>query len=197
LGARRRFHEEPAVVTRRQKLTAASVVLLVGFGLAWPLRRGAPLDSGIPGVLPLEAVRPVVNQAANMAPTSPVQPLTSTVATATTLPAATPAAGDPFTGDPAAQPDAAGNKLPFTTVSDGGRLAMQNTEPAESHERVHVVHEGDSLDRLAKRYLGDEGRALEIYDANRELLKNPHVLPLGAELRIPASLPAAETASAQ
>jgi nucleoid-associated protein YgaU len=58
--------------------------------------------------------------------------------------------------------------------------------PAPTH-RIHVVHEGDSLDRLAKRYLGDESRALEIFDLNRELLDNPHVLRLGTELKIPLS----------
>ncbi len=50
---------------------------------------------------------------------------------------------------------------------------------------MHVVHEGDSLDRLAKRYLGDEARALEIFDLNRDVLANPHVLAIGIELRIP------------
>jgi nucleoid-associated protein YgaU len=57
---------------------------------------------------------------------------------------------------------------------------------AEPEGRIHVVHQGDSLDRLAKRYLGDEARALEIFDLNREALENPHLLPIGAELRIPA-----------
>jgi nucleoid-associated protein YgaU len=41
------------------------------------------------------------------------------------------------------------------------------------------------LEKLAQRYLGDEGRALELFDLNREQLANPHLLPIGAELRIP------------
>jgi nucleoid-associated protein YgaU len=52
-----------------------------------------------------------------------------------------------------------------------------------------VVHNGDTLGRLARRYLGDEGRALEIFDLNRDVLSNPHLLPIGAELRIPADGP--------
>lgn len=37
------------------------------------------------------------------------------------------------------------------------------------------------------RYLGDEARALEIFDLNRDVLDNPHVLRIGVELRIPVT----------
>lgn len=50
----------------------------------------------------------------------------------------------------------------------------------------HVVQNSDTLEKLAKRYLGDESRALEIFDLNRDILDNPHLLPINAELRIPA-----------
>ncbi|MCC6491717.1 MAG: LysM peptidoglycan-binding domain-containing protein [Pirellulales bacterium] len=60
------------------------------------------------------------------------------------------------------------------------------TVAEKSAARIHVVHEGDRLDRLAKRYLGDESRALELFDLNRDVLTNPHLLPIGTELRIPA-----------
>ncbi|BBO34978.1 hypothetical protein PLANPX_4590 [Lacipirellula parvula] len=62
--------------------------------------------------------------------------------------------------------------------------------------QTHVVHAGDSLESLAKRYLGDEARALELFDLNREVLENPHLLPIGAELAIPANAEAAATAQA-
>jgi nucleoid-associated protein YgaU len=51
--------------------------------------------------------------------------------------------------------------------------------------RIHIVHEGDSLERLAERYLGDAARALELFDLNRDVLENPHLLKIGAELRVP------------
>ena len=51
----------------------------------------------------------------------------------------------------------------------------------------HVVQNSDTLEKLAKRYLGDEGRALEIFDLNRDVLDNPHLLPIEAELRIPVT----------
>ncbi len=59
--------------------------------------------------------------------------------------------------------------------------ARQRTE----RKARHVVESSDTLEKLAKRYLGDEGRALEIFDLNRDLLDNPHLLPIGAKLRIP------------
>ncbi len=51
--------------------------------------------------------------------------------------------------------------------------------------RTHVVIDGDSLERLANRYLDDPSRGVEIYEANRELLSSPELLPIGAELVIP------------
>jgi len=59
-------------------------------------------------------------------------------------------------------------------------------EPAEeSAPRTHIVVDGDSLERLAGRYLDDASRGNEIYDANRELLASPDLLPIGAQLVIP------------
>lgn len=53
-------------------------------------------------------------------------------------------------------------------------------------ESIHEIQDGDTLDKLAKRYLGDSGRALEIFELNRDKLKNPHLpLRIGEELRIP------------
>lgn len=55
----------------------------------------------------------------------------------------------------------------------------------ESGPRTHIVIDGDSLERLAGRYLDDPTRGNEIYEANRELLASPDLLPIGAELVIP------------
>jgi len=50
------------------------------------------------------------------------------------------------------------------------------------------LSDGDTLERLAERYLRDSGRALEIFDLNRDRLTNPHLLQIGVELRIPPHL---------
>jgi nucleoid-associated protein YgaU len=51
--------------------------------------------------------------------------------------------------------------------------------------RLHIVVDGDSLERLANRYLDDPRRSREIFELNRELLANPDLLPIGVELKIP------------
>lgn len=51
--------------------------------------------------------------------------------------------------------------------------------------RTHVIVDGDSLQRLASRYLDDPQRGREIYELNRDVLTNPDLLPIGAELKIP------------
>lgn len=53
--------------------------------------------------------------------------------------------------------------------------------------RTHRIVDGDSLPKLAKRYLNDRERSGEIFAANRGLLTNPDLLPIGAELTIPAN----------
>jgi hypothetical protein len=58
--------------------------------------------------------------------------------------------------------------------------------PDEAAEpRTHVVVDGDSLERLASRYLSDPQRSREIYELNRNVLTAPDLLPIGAELKIP------------
>jgi hypothetical protein len=51
--------------------------------------------------------------------------------------------------------------------------------------RTHIVVDGDSLERLASRYLSDPQRSREIYELNRQVLSAPDLLPIGAELKIP------------
>ena len=57
----------------------------------------------------------------------------------------------------------------------------------------HVVTDGDSLPKIAQRYLRDANRAREIYDMNRDKLDSPDLLPIGAELRIPQTVAAAQS----
>ncbi len=59
------------------------------------------------------------------------------------------------------------------------------------HSRTHKIMDGDTLPRLAERYLGSPDRAGELYEANRDVLPDPAILPLGTELKIPPTSPAA------
>lgn len=79
---------------------------------------------------------------------------------------------------------------PIPSAEPAARPAYASVEtlaPRQHTHReiVHVVQNGDTLEKLAERYLDDAGRALEIFDLNRDVLENPHLLPIHAELRIP------------
>jgi hypothetical protein len=65
--------------------------------------------------------------------------------------------------------------------------------------RTHIVIDGDSLSRLAGRYLDDPRRSADIFEANRGVLADPELLPIGAELVIPSrtNQATAETRSSQ
>ena len=54
-----------------------------------------------------------------------------------------------------------------------------------------MVASGDTLIGLARTHLGEAERWREIFDLNRDVLENPHVLPIGGKLKIPAVADAA------
>ena len=51
--------------------------------------------------------------------------------------------------------------------------------------RTYRVASGDTLIKISSRYYGTAARWQDIYDANRDQLRSPDVLPLGVELKIP------------
>jgi nucleoid-associated protein YgaU len=170
------------VVTRRRKLLTAGAVLVTGTALAWPLRRSDPITSARLSIAAPAEQAPVVAEAFIPEPTAH---------SAVRAPFVDPAVDLPLHPLPlaasAASHPASEQRPAFSTVSNGTPLPDANPPAATDGALVHVIHEGDSLDRLAKRYLGDEARALEIFDLNRDVLDNPHVLRIGVELRIPVT----------
>ncbi len=50
---------------------------------------------------------------------------------------------------------------------------------------THRIVDGDTLSSIARRYYGDEQRARELFEANRNVLRDPELLPIGTELMIP------------
>ncbi len=53
-------------------------------------------------------------------------------------------------------------------------------------DKIHKIVDGDTLGKLAQRYWGRADRYVELYAYNRDVLSDPDVLPIGAELRIPS-----------
>ncbi len=69
------------------------------------------------------------------------------------------------------------------------RGTQENMMPAARRgtdvPRTHKIVDGDTLEILAERYLGSTDRYRELYEANRDILPSPQLLPIGVELKIP------------
>ncbi len=185
-------------MSRAKKLLIVSFVLALGVGLAWPFRRSATelapaKQNDVPGaIVSLGAVdsspapgRRVVAKVASTAENASTVPLQTGFdlenhAALVSQPSDLPSPKTVATGESRAARPANSSNPAYST----NRVALADNA-AWPEEIVHVVHNGDTLEKLAERYLGDVGRALELFDLNRDQLANPHLLPIGAELRIP------------
>ena len=77
-------------------------------------------------------------------------------------------------------PDSKQPKADFSDVEGGS----SSTAPAPSG-RSYTVVKGDSLSKIAKQFYGDAGEWKKIYEANKDLIKNPDLIRPGQKLKIP------------
>jgi len=54
-----------------------------------------------------------------------------------------------------------------------------------STERMYIVQSGDSLSKISKKFYGDANHWKRIFEANKDVVKNPDVIQPGWRLRIP------------
>ena len=52
-------------------------------------------------------------------------------------------------------------------------------------KQYHEVQKGDTLWKIAEKYYGGGSLYKTIYEANRDILKNPDVIQVGQKLHIP------------
>ncbi|MCG3191357.1 MAG: hypothetical protein DIJKHBIC_00583 [Thermoanaerobaculia bacterium] len=69
-------------------------------------------------------------------------------------------------------------------VSEPSAAAVPVSAPA-AEERIHVVAAGESLSAISKKYYGNANAYMKIFEANKDILKNPDVIHPGQKLRIP------------
>jgi nucleoid-associated protein YgaU len=63
---------------------------------------------------------------------------------------------------------------------------MADEKPVENQfTQYHVVVKGDTLSKIAEQYYGDEMLYKKIFEANRDVIKNPDLIQIGWKLRIP------------
>lgn len=172
---------------RRKKLLLVAVVLAAGVALALQFRKSEVVQSGL-------------SSATSWLTKSNAEPANSQLQSKTpqgnpAAPAATAFDGRIEAAPGAAPPDAGrqSDSSPSTTASAvAGPLVNMNAP-----EQTHTVVDGDTLQNLAQHYLGRADRYMELFQYNRDVLRNPEVLPIGAELRIPTqvAVPAANGAA--
>jgi 2',3'-cyclic-nucleotide 2'-phosphodiesterase (5'-nucleotidase family) len=73
------------------------------------------------------------------------------------------------------------------TIRTDGTIANEliSQVPAGESSGAYEVKKGDTLSRIAKRELGSYDRWREIYDANKDRIKDPNVLTVGQQLVVP------------
>lgn len=82
-------------------------------------------------------------------------------------------------------------KADFSNVQSGGSSTAPRAVPADvvrppDVERTYTVVAGDSLSKIAQREYGDAGSWRRIYEANRDIVKDPDLIHPGQRLRIPS-----------
>lgn len=68
----------------------------------------------------------------------------------------------------------------FSDVQGGS----SSTAP-KAQEQTYTVVKGDSLSKIAKALYGSAGKWKVIYEANKDMIKNPDLIYPGQVLRIP------------
>lgn len=82
-----------------------------------------------------------------------------------------------------------GMRLQVPLPEPAAPTPAQPSQPAAPELATHRVRRGESLSDIARKYLGNPNRYTEIYQLNRDQLRNPHDLNIGMTLKLP--LPAA------
>jgi nucleoid-associated protein YgaU len=65
------------------------------------------------------------------------------------------------------------------------KIRQQVKERAEAKKKTYVVKSGDSLSKIAKEVYGDAKRWPEIFEANKDKIKDPNLIYPDQELTIP------------
>jgi nucleoid-associated protein YgaU len=75
-----------------------------------------------------------------------------------------------------------GDDMPdFSDVASGA----SSTAPAQAAFKNYTIVSGDSLSKIAKREYGNAGAWKKIFEANKDVIKDPDKIFPGQKIRIP------------
>ncbi|MDX1439730.1 MAG: peptidoglycan-binding protein LysM [Rubricoccaceae bacterium] len=78
----------------------------------------------------------------------------------------------------------AGNVKGVEAVNDD-RVTVAGAPAPSSTTQFYKIKSGDTLSGIAKEFYGDANRYPEIFEANREVIKDPDLIYPGQQIRIP------------
>lgn len=84
---------------------------------------------------------------------------------------------------------AASEKAALSCGNVSGVSSVQNlmtVSASEAESRFHDVVSGDTLSAIAKKFYGNAGKYMAIFEANQPMLSHPDKIYPGQKLRIPA-----------
>ena len=79
-------------------------------------------------------------------------------------------------------PDPKATRADFSDVEGG---SSSTAPPAPAAEQTYTVVKGDSLSKIAKRFYGDAQQWRKIYEANKDQIRNPHLIYPGQVFIVP------------
>ncbi len=181
---------------RRVKIAAAASVLLVGTVAALLFRRDPPPPCpAVPGTSDQLVLRP--QAAPQAAPDDPAWLQRGGGEASQSAPTGSQEAAPAITivtpADAGQAPPELARSYPDNSLPGNSRWGVSMVQmlpealPPQQAPRIHKIVDGDTLPALAERYLGSKDAAAAIFAANRDLLSDPQILPIGAELTIPAA----------
>jgi len=71
----------------------------------------------------------------------------------------------------------------FSDVEGGSSSTLPTPEPTD---QTYTIESGDSLSKIAKHFYGDASKWRQIFEANRDTIKDPDMIHPGHTIKIPA-----------
>lgn len=188
---------ESIKLVRTSRILFALGVMLVGLVAAWPYRQ----SPSPPAKTPLAVTRPLqltirrpdvplelapridvspaegLRVAAAAPEESPPQPMRLPASPGYALDSLAPAPALPVSFQPTTPPAKPNDWRPDAAA----RPSVQPRPP-----RPYRIRDRDTLELIAERLLGDRQRAGEIFEANRNVLARPDLLPVGVTIMLPS-----------
>jgi nucleoid-associated protein YgaU len=179
---------------RASRFFVALAILFIGFCAALPFRRAASLattSQPARAPLPLDLTLRKPDAPLELAPRSDISPATGLESAGGHF---THGTGRSLTSLRTLDPSSVvpTPALPMSFQSDAASSARSDWRPEplarprpQSKPRPYRLRDGDTLEKIAERFLDDRARAAEIFEANRDVLARPDLLPVGVTIMLP------------